>query len=86
VISQKQLDANRRNALKSTGPKTPQGKAAVLDDPRPNSRAGPPSLKPTPLDPGVSIAFLSRRLTSNALSIARSTSFKACQPRPPGPP
>src|SRR5438094_293914 len=25
----KQLDANRRNALKSTGPKTPQGKAAV---------------------------------------------------------
>jgi hypothetical protein len=29
VISQKQLDANRRNALKSTGPRTPQGKAAV---------------------------------------------------------
>ncbi len=29
MISQKQLDANRRNALKSTGPKTPQGKAAV---------------------------------------------------------
>jgi len=25
----KQIDANRRNALKSTGPKTPQGKAAV---------------------------------------------------------
>jgi hypothetical protein len=29
VISKKQLDANRRNALKSTGPRTPQGKAAV---------------------------------------------------------
>jgi hypothetical protein len=25
----KQIDANRRNALKSTGPKTPEGKAAV---------------------------------------------------------
>src|ERR1700730_17807282 len=25
----KQIEANRRNALKSTGPKTPQGKAAV---------------------------------------------------------
>ena len=24
-----QIDANRRNALKSTGPKTPEGKAAV---------------------------------------------------------
>ena len=29
MISQKQLDANRRNAEKSTGPKTPEGKAAV---------------------------------------------------------
>ncbi len=29
MISQKQLDANRRNALKSTGPRTTQGKAAV---------------------------------------------------------
>jgi hypothetical protein len=25
----KQIEANRRNALKSTGPKTPEGKAAV---------------------------------------------------------
>jgi hypothetical protein len=29
VISPKQLEANRRNALKSTGPRTTQGKAAV---------------------------------------------------------
>lgn len=29
LISPKQLQANRRNALRSTGPKTPQGKAAV---------------------------------------------------------
>jgi hypothetical protein len=29
MVSQKQLAANRRNALKSTGPRTPQGKAAV---------------------------------------------------------
>jgi hypothetical protein len=29
MISQKQLAANRRNALKSTGPKTPEGKAVV---------------------------------------------------------
>lgn len=27
--TQKQLDANRRNALQSTGPKTPEGRAAV---------------------------------------------------------
>ena len=26
-ISQKRLDANRRNAQKSTGPRTPEGKA-----------------------------------------------------------
>ncbi len=28
-VSQKQIEANRRNAKKSTGPKTPEGKAAV---------------------------------------------------------
>jgi hypothetical protein len=28
-ITQKQLEANRRNALKSTGPRTPEGKAVV---------------------------------------------------------
>jgi hypothetical protein len=29
MTSDKQAQANRRNALKSTGPKTPEGKAAV---------------------------------------------------------
>jgi hypothetical protein len=29
VTSDKQIQANRRNALMSTGPKTPQGKAAA---------------------------------------------------------
>ena len=29
MTSDKQIDANRRNALKSTGPKTPEGKDAV---------------------------------------------------------
>ena len=29
MISQKQAEANRRNGLKSTGPKTPEGKAIV---------------------------------------------------------
>ena len=29
MSSQKQIDANRRNALKSTGPRTPEGRAAV---------------------------------------------------------
>ena len=29
MTSDKQAEANRRNALKSTGPKTPEGKAAV---------------------------------------------------------
>ena len=29
MTSEKQIQANRRNALKSTGPKTPQGKAAI---------------------------------------------------------
>ena len=29
MTSDKQAKANRRNALKSTGPKTPEGKAAV---------------------------------------------------------
>src|SRR5215211_4777142 len=29
VTSEKKAEANRRNALKSTGPKTPEGKAAV---------------------------------------------------------
>ena len=29
MISQKQLDANRRNAQLSTGPRTPEGRAAV---------------------------------------------------------
>ena len=29
MVSQKQLEANRRNARKSTGPKTPEGKAIV---------------------------------------------------------
>ncbi len=29
MASQQQIDANRRNAQKSTGPKTPEGKAAV---------------------------------------------------------
>ena len=29
MTSDKQIEANRRNALKSTGPKTPEGKAAV---------------------------------------------------------
>ena len=32
-ISQKQLEANRQNALKSTGPKTPEGKALVALNP-----------------------------------------------------
>jgi hypothetical protein len=29
VTSDKKAEANRRNALKSTGPRTPEGKAAV---------------------------------------------------------
>src|ERR1700686_667419 len=29
MISERQLDANRRNAAKSNGPKTPEGRAAV---------------------------------------------------------
>src|SRR5215217_6441775 len=29
MTSDKQIDANRKNALRSTGPKTPEGKAAV---------------------------------------------------------
>jgi hypothetical protein len=29
MTSEKQAKANRENALKSTGPKTPEGKAAV---------------------------------------------------------
>src|SRR5882762_9501414 len=29
MASKRQLDANRRNAKKSTGPKTPEGRAAV---------------------------------------------------------
>jgi len=29
MSSDKQVQANRRNALKSTGPRTPEGKAAV---------------------------------------------------------
>ena len=29
MTSEKQAEANRRNALNSTGPKTPEGKAAV---------------------------------------------------------
>ncbi len=29
MTSDKQIRANRRNALKSTGPKTPEGKTAV---------------------------------------------------------
>jgi hypothetical protein len=29
MASLKQIEANRRNALKSTGPRTPRGKAAV---------------------------------------------------------
>jgi hypothetical protein len=32
-ISRKQLEANRQNALKSTGPKTPEGKALVALNP-----------------------------------------------------
>jgi hypothetical protein len=32
-ITQKQVSANRRNALKSTGPKTPEGKAIVAQNP-----------------------------------------------------
>ncbi len=32
MASQQQIDANRRNAQKSTGPKTPQGKAAVCQN------------------------------------------------------
>jgi hypothetical protein len=32
-ITQKQLSANRRNALKSTGPRTPEGKALVALNP-----------------------------------------------------
>ncbi len=32
-ISQKQLEANRQNALKSTGPKTPEGKTLVALNP-----------------------------------------------------
>lgn len=33
TISQKQLEANRANALKSTGPRTPDGKAVVALNP-----------------------------------------------------
>ena len=33
TISQKQLEANRANALKSTGPRTPEGKAVVALNP-----------------------------------------------------
>jgi hypothetical protein len=33
TISQKQLEANRANALKSTGPRTPEGKAIVALNP-----------------------------------------------------
>jgi hypothetical protein len=33
MISQKQLEANRQNARKSTGPKTPEGKATVARNP-----------------------------------------------------
>src|SRR5215218_4219116 len=29
MVSEKQVQANRQNALKSTGPRTPEGKAAV---------------------------------------------------------
>jgi hypothetical protein len=29
MTSEKQIEANRRNALKSTGPKTPEGKNAI---------------------------------------------------------
>ena len=29
MTSDKKVEANRRNALKSTGPRTPEGKAAV---------------------------------------------------------
>jgi len=32
VTCEKQIQANRRNALNSTGPKTPQGKAAVRNN------------------------------------------------------
>jgi hypothetical protein len=32
MVSTKQLEANRRNALKSTGPKTPEGKAKVAQN------------------------------------------------------
>ena len=32
MASQEQIDANRRNAQKSTGPKTPEGKAAVCQN------------------------------------------------------
>ena len=32
VTSEKQIQANRRNALNSTGPKTPEGKAAVRNN------------------------------------------------------
>ena len=32
MATQKQIDANRQNALKSTGPTTPQGKAAVAQN------------------------------------------------------
>ena len=32
-ITQKQLEANRRNALKSTGPRTPEGQGAGGPEP-----------------------------------------------------
>ena len=32
MISEKQLDANRRNAQLSTGPQTPEGRAAVRNN------------------------------------------------------
>jgi len=32
MASQKQIDANRRNAERSTGPRTPEGKAIVKNN------------------------------------------------------
>jgi hypothetical protein len=46
MTSDKQIQVNRRNALKSTGPKTPEGKAAVRLNARTHGRRSRRSFSP----------------------------------------